>query len=202
MTRWLAALAMVVAACASPMPFPSSVPLPTVTATSPQSTSPFDELAARPPVPPDLVTDPCPVDALSEIDDRIGPALGFGPIYPVMGTGRISLTEVARGAFDRYHLKTLWVATDPADERILVRVGPLGDLEGRAPGVSGGHAVVDGIATQLRLGPDASLRFGDGPMPSGWRAWSSSTLVDGPGCYAFQIDTKRATAHVVFDVVP
>jgi hypothetical protein len=148
------------------------------------------------------VTDPCPADALSEIDDRISPALGFGPIYPVMGSGRISLTEMPRGAVDRYHLKTLWVSTDPSDERILIRVIALGPLDGRAPGLSGSHALVDGIATQLRLGPVASLRFGDGPMPEGWRAWSSSTLVDGPGCYAFQINTKRATAHVVFEVVP
>ena len=184
------------------MPSPSSIPPPTALATAPRPTGPFDELAARPLAPPELVTEPCPVDALSEIDDRIAPALGFGPIYPVMGSDRISLTEIPRGPLDRYHLKTLWVSTDPGDEHILIRVTTLGSLQVRTPGVLGGQAVVDGIATQLHLGPDASLRFGDGPMPEGWRAWSSSTLVDGPGCYAFQIDTKRATAHVVFEVVP
>lgn len=196
----LAALALVLATCGSPMPSPSTLPPPTVIASLP--TGPFDELATRPLTAPDLPADACPVDALAEIDPRIAPALGPGPIYPVMGSGRISLTDATRGAFDRYHLKTLWVSTDPRDERILIRVAFLGTLDVRRPGVSGGHALVDGIATQLRLGPTSSLRFGDGPMPEGWRAWSSSTLVDGPGCYAFQVDTKRATAHIVFEVIP
>ena len=198
----LVAQALLIAACANPMPSPPSIHVPTATATAPRPTGPFDELTTRPLAPPDSAAGPCPVDALAEIDPRIAPALGPGPIYPVMAGDQVSLTDVTRGAFDRYHLKTLWVATDPVDERILVRVTALGTLDGRAPGVSGSHAVVDGIATQLRLGPDASLRFGDGPMPEGWRPWSSSTLVDGPGCYAFQIDTGRATAHVVFEVVP
>jgi hypothetical protein len=193
---------VVIAACASPMPSPWTTPQPIAPSTTPQSTGPFDELAARPLALPDHAADPCPVDGLAEIDPRVAPALGPGPTYPVMASGRVSLTDVPRGAFDRYHLKTLWVSTDPDDERILIRVAGLGAFEGRAPGVSGGHAVVDRIATELRLGPDASLRFGGGPMPEGWRAWSSSTLVDGPGCYTFQIDTRRATAHVVFEVVP
>jgi hypothetical protein len=198
------ALALVVAACANPNPSPSNILLPraTPTRTAPRPTDAFDALASRALAPPDLVADPCPVDALSEVDDRIAPALGPGPIYPVMGSGRVSLTGAARGAFDRYHLKTLWVSTDPVDERILIRVTVLGSIDVRSPGLSGGHALVDGIATQLRLGPVASLRFSPGPMPEGWRAWSSNTLVDGPGCYAFQIDTARATAHVVFEVVP
>jgi len=196
----LLALALLANACAAPTPEPSSVLV--TTAPTPKPTDAFDQLAARPLAPPALVTEPCPVDALSEIDDRIAPALGFGPIYPVMGTGRVSLTGAARGAFDRYHLKTLWVSTDATDERILIRILALGSFDVRAPGLSGSHAVVDGIATQLRLGPASNLKFGGGPMPEGWRAWSSNALVDGPGCYAFQSDTDRATAHVVFEVTP
>jgi hypothetical protein len=102
-------------------------------------------------------------------------------------------------------VKTLWISTDPRDDYVLVRVARIDEPASNrpVPGFLQGAAHLPGdVYTQLRLGPTGSVRLNPGPMPEGWRAWSSSTLVDGPGCYGFQIDTMRATMHVVFEVVP
>jgi hypothetical protein len=119
-----------------------------------------------------------------------------------MGGARLSLAGAVRGPFDLFALKTLWVSVDPADERILIRVTAIPPANATWPGFAVGHRLLDGIPSELRLGPDSNLQFGGGPMPEGWRAWSSSTLVDGPGCYSFQIDSARATSNVIFEVVP
>ncbi len=144
----------------------------------------------------------CPVTPTVEISDLIAPGIGPGPVYPVIGGSgnRVSIAGAPRTSFDRYAVKTLWVATDPADERIVVRVGA---PEGQTPEpgfLRGSVLTEDGLPTQLRLGPDGSLQFGGGPMPEGWRAWSSATMVPGSGCYAFQIDVQGRTALVAFEV--
>ena len=163
----------------------------------------FDRLATRAVALPLLeAAGPCPVDTAGPIEPRIAPALGSGPVYPVMGGARISLAGAVRGPFERFGLKTLWVSVDPVDERVLIRVTAIRPPDRAWPGFAVGHRPLDGIPSELRLGPESNLQFGGGPMPEGWRAWSSSTLVDGPGCYSFQIDTARRSANVIFEVVP
>ncbi len=140
---------------------------------------------------------------MAVINSLIAPASGTGPVYAVLGAaaGRFDITDAPRVSFERYQMKTLWVATDPVDERVLVRVARL-DGNSDAPGFATGTALdATGMPTQLRLGPEGSLQFGGGPMPAGWRAWSSGTLVPGVGCYRFQIDTARSTQALVFEVV-
>lgn len=201
----LAALALIVAACASPIPSPSSVPLPTATATATKPTGPFDELAARHLAPPQPPLGTCPISPATEIDERVAQALGEGPVFAVIAPPRWPLAGQARTAFDRYQVKTLWISTDPIDNHVLVRVARIDKpgSEAPVPGFIQGAAPLPGdVYTQLRLGPTGSVRFSPGPMPQGWRAWSSGTLVDGPGCFAFQIDTERATANIIFEVVP
>jgi hypothetical protein len=199
----LAAFSLVVAACATPVPSPSSVPPRTATA-APQPTGPFDELAARAVALPDVPARPCPISPATEIDDRVAPALGEGPVFAVIAPPRWPLAGQSRTAFERYPVKTLWVSTDARDGHVLVRIARIEEpaSNARVPGFMQGAAHLPGdVYTQLRLGPAGSVSLGPGPMPEGWRAWSSTTLVDGPGCYVFQIDTKRTTAHVVFEVV-
>jgi hypothetical protein len=160
-------------------------------------------LAARPLQLPDLRSGTCPVTSVGVINELIAPASGTGPIYAVLGAGegRFDITDSPRVAFERYQMKTLWVATDPVDEHILIRVGRV-DNEIPAPGFAAGEALdATGMPTQLHLGPEGSVQFGGGPMPAGWRAWSSGTLVPDVGCYSFQIDTARATQALVFEVV-
>jgi len=168
-----------------------------------RSAESFDRLATRAVGIPVLqAADPCPVDRAEPIEPRIAPALGTGPVFPVMGGPRLSLAGAVRGPFERFALKTLWVSVDPADERILIRITAIRPANVTWPGFAVGHRPFDGIPSELRLGPDSNLQFGGGPMPEGWRAWSSSTLVDGLGCYSFQIDTARATSNVIFEVTP
>ena len=210
------AAVVALAACAGqaepsrPSASPSIGPSPSIAASTQPTTvsqrpDPFAELAARALQPPPIPWGGCPVAPVAEIDPRIAPASGTGPIYPVLGAnaGRFSIADAPVAEFGRYQMKTLWVSTDPADELILIRVLRT-DGQPPAPGFTGGSASArdsEGMPTQLRLGPDASLSFGGGPMPEGWRAWSSGTLVADAGCYAFQIDTPRGTETLVFEVV-
>ena len=204
---FLVLVATGVTGCGLPPPSPplTQSPSPARSQVQPSaSADSFEALATRPVAPPAGPREPCPVSDVAEIHSEIAPASGTGPIYAVLGAnaGRAPLSEITVTAFGRewQQIKTLWVSTDPADGRILVRVAgfdpasPAGFIRGAAP-------AEDGLPTQLRLGPERGVIFGDGPMPEGWRAWSSGTLVLGVGCYAFQIDTYRATASVVFEVV-
>ena len=139
----------------------------------------------------------------AKIDARVAPASGTGEVVAVLGAaaGRFSIRDVATSSFGRYQMKTLWISTDPADHVILVRVMSVGDAR-EDPGFVGGDIPeAGGMPTQLRLGPEGSVQFGDGPMPESWRVWSSGTLVAEVACYAFQIDTERSTDHIVFEVI-
>jgi len=163
----------------------------------------FADLAGRPLEPPSILIRACPVGPVAGIDPLIAPASGTGPIYAVLGAadGRLDIGNAQPSLFGRYQMKTLWVATDPVDERILLRVLRLDALSPK-PGFATGQGLdAEGMPTQLRLGPEGSVRFGGGSMPEGWRAWSSGTLVPNVGCYAFQIDTARGTQSLVFEVV-
>jgi hypothetical protein len=195
---------------ASPLPSPpasassarSLAPSVSSPSVSPQP-DPFNELASRPLVVPAVRSGTCPVTPVAMINELIAPASGMGPTYAVLGAaaGRYDLTEGPRVAFERYQMKTLWVSTDPVDEHILVRVVRV-DSDAPAPGFAAGEALdATGMPTQMHLGPEGSVQFGGGPMPAGWRAWSSGTLVPDVGCYSFQIDTVRATQALVFEVV-
>lgn len=195
---------------ASPLPPPPS-PDPSAGSPGPSISSPsvspqpdpFAGLTARPLQVAAAPSGTCPVTPVAVITSLIGPASGTGPVHAVLGAagGRFDITDAPRVSFGRYQMKTLWVATDPVDERILVRVVRV-DGNSAAPGFPTGAALdATGMPTQLRLGREGSVQFGGGAMPTGWRAWSSGTLVPGVGCYAFQIDTARATQALVFEVV-
>jgi hypothetical protein len=140
------------------------------------------------------------VAPVAVISDLIAPASGTGPTYAVLGAakGSFHLTDQTRVAFDRYQMKTLWIATDPEDDYILIRVLRV-ERDGQAPGFAAGTALdATGMPTAMRLGLEGTVEFG---APEDWRAWSSGTLVAGVGCYSFQIDTARATQTLVFEVV-
>ena len=211
LTRLAAVIAAVlVAACGqsepsrpTPSPGPSAqspVPSPPSPSVSRQPDA-FATRSARSLQPPSIPPDTCPVAPVVEISPFVAPASGTGPVYAVLGAaeGRFDITDTQLSSFERYPMKTLWVATDPADERVLIRVVRV-DGRSATPGFATGAAPdAEGLATQLRLGPEGSIGF-EGE-PEGWRAWSSTTLVPGVGCYAFQVDTARTTQTLVFEVV-
>lgn len=173
-----------------------STPVPTLN-------DPFVALTSRPLTPLDPVGEGCEPSPTREVEPRVAVASGSGPVVAVFGPrdGRIAITGTERNAFGRYFLKTLWISMQPDDDLILVRIARI-DGDGDVPGFDRGHAPnADGMPTQLRLGPKSSIRFGGGPMPDGWRAWTSGTLVPAIGCYDFQVDTARDTDHIVFEVI-
>jgi hypothetical protein len=203
---------LIVAAGCTSVPNPSSpaiAPRPSSPATapsaletvSPSPSDPFEELARRQLAPSATVRSSCPVSVVKPIASRIAPASGAGPTYAVLGAarGRFDLRQETQTSFGRHHMKTLWVSTSPRDERLLVRVARLTGA-GPLPGFAAGDVPDgDGMPTQLRLGPEGSVVFEGGPMPEGWRAWSSATLVAGAGCYAFQVDSAHGSETIVFE---
>jgi hypothetical protein len=150
-----------------------------------------------------MVAGECSVSPVAEISPLIAPASGTGPIRAVLGAraGHFDLSDNPITAFGRHQMKTLWLSLEPGDGRILVRVMLL-DRHTLPPGFAAqDHASApsdEGMPTQLRLGPEGSVSFG---QPQEWRAWSSGTLVAGVGCYAFQMERERGTETLVFEVI-
>jgi len=126
--------------------------------------------------------------------DGIGPALGRGPIYPVLGSdGVVGLSETASVEASLYW-KTLWIAAPAYEGPVLVRGRR---LDGDAPLRFGANGQYDLEELQL---PVRAWATSDGVDPS-WRQWPSYTGAEGAGCYGYQIDGLDFTRQVVFELV-
>lgn len=114
--------------------------------------------------------------------------LGPGPVWPVGfgATGRQPLGESADGVW--HAVKVLWAASPAYQGPILVRGGRI-DAEGAVR-----------FSLNGPVGGEEELERGAGQTPPVGRTWPSYTLVQGPGCYAFQIDGTSFSYSVVFEV--
>lgn len=139
----------------------------------------------------------CPVTAPNpKIWSRLAPGLGSGPVAPV-GLGTTSTLRYREFGSSSSPAawggnKVLWVAARSYRGPILIR-GMQVDGD-RAVGFDlGGDAV-----------PTAELRLPPGAPAGGerWRQWPSSTRVQGPGCYAYQVDGTTFSYVIVFRARP
>jgi hypothetical protein len=116
----------------------------------------------------------CPISRTGRAAPRVGVTLGTGPAYPVLGAAEAGL---------RAH-KTLWAIAPRYRGALLVR--------GRR---------LDGEGV-LRFGPGRALEsWWRGLWPeerSRWRYRPSTTLLPGPGCYAFRVDGTTFSTRIVF----
>jgi hypothetical protein len=117
----------------------------------------------------------------------VGPGLGAGPVYPVLGGQTLRLGSFA-GSRWRGN-KMVWVTTPQARGPIMVRGRELGG----STRVRFGGARVP--ASHLRLtGPGAGV-VGE---PPGWRNWPSLTRLRAGGCYEFDITGASLNERIVF----
>ncbi|MFN8516858.1 MAG: hypothetical protein U0841_30655 [Chloroflexia bacterium] len=137
----------------------------------------------------------CPLTPGASISPHFGPGLGVGPAYPIMSNDAIYHYSVAQPTRDGWvELKVLWVSAPTYSGPLLVR----------------GHRI-DGpqslllttSATGGSVSPQEELRlFASNTSPlAGWRNWPSYTLVQAPGCYAYQVDGTTFSYTIVFLVV-
>jgi hypothetical protein len=124
----------------------------------------------------------------------VGPLLGRGPVYPVLG-GAIAVSFAyppARGsnfAGSRWGgQKVLWVGAPASAGPVLIRGR---QLDGpRAVGFGAGGVPVD----EMQLLASGATSPGE---PPGWREWPSYTRLRAGGCYGYQVDGRSFSTVVV-----
>jgi hypothetical protein len=140
--------------------------------------------------------DPCPVSPQQVAHDLspqfgYGPALGTGPIYPLMAEMQEGVLKYSQ-SYSQVHYKdgwayskVLWMAKPEISGNILIR--------GRQ--IDGTNAIGFG----MREDPEFALQWDVAPQ-SGWASLPSEIRVRAPGCYAYQVDNHGGSEVIVFQV--
>lgn len=176
-----ALVAMLVAGCVT-----AACGGPLLSGDSPPTSAGSSASLARPLSLPSFST-ACPRASGHAVLPDVGLGLGPGPVWPV-GFGATGTAPLGQSSDGVWHaVKVLWAAAPDYLGPVLVRGRRLD-----APGVV--HFSLDGNLA----GPD-ELRLDDAPAAAE-RSWPSYTLVQAPGCYAYQIDGTRFSYSVVFEI--
>jgi hypothetical protein len=190
----LAALSL--AACSGGTPAASPSALPYATRTDavgnvityvPEDA--WKELAARPlRLASTAPGSDCAVTPTAQFPSGTGALAGTGPIYAV---GNV-IAYGSRLSDGIYPAKVLWVSGPDYFGPALIR--------GRQLDGSGGIFFSNSRrTTELRFELDTRVRAG--ASDQGWRYLPSTVNVEGPGCYAFQIDGPGWTATIVMRAI-
>lgn len=201
------AAAMVLASCAStvppdvasPSPSPRRSALPGPASTPrPTSTPDFQPLAATPlRLKATGSGATCPVSPMVDVIKQVAPGLGDGPVYPVMNDV-IELTG-ARLVAGWYRPKVLWMSTNAYAGPVVIRGARIdADVDEAALMLWSSYDLDQKPASSEAWLYASTIRVGG--EPDGFRFWSSSAGVRGPGCYAWQIDGEGFTDVVTFEV--
>lgn len=142
----------------------------------------------------------CPVSTAHSLGAFVGPGLGSGPVYPVIGDSGVlsfnypaSQTSQSLSAGGNWGgQKVLWVAAASYRGPVLIRGRQLGGRNA----IGFGLAAVP-VADMQLLAPGASSPG----EPPGWREWPSYTRLRGSGCYAYQVDGASFSTLIVFRAV-
>ena len=124
----------------------------------------------------------CPVTAAASVPGYAAPAVGSGPVYAGQGSP-LTINGFVSSAWDGG--RVTWLESGTYKGPILIRGGQVGGTE--VVGFGEGHVPIDEL--QL-LDPETT--------DIGIRQWPSFTRVQGPGCYAYQIDGTNFTEVIVF----
>jgi|GEM_PF-2092453 len=149
-----------------------------------------------------IAPDACPRTAGGRKAKGVAIALGDGPAYPVLGMpmappaalGVVNLADdVRRGGL--YLHKTLWAISPLARAEITVRATSLSSSA--AVGFFNGPD--PNTATALRAAVQPALGL---PRSSGrWAYTVTSTVLPGPGCYAFDLSGPDLRQRIVFRAI-
>lgn len=144
----------------------------------------------------------CPRTPGGRLPEGVAIALGRGPAYPVLGltaappdpAGVVVLEDDAR-VRGRYLQKTLWAIRPGTREETVVRGEALSGT-GRVSFYAGPQPRSLAV---LRRGSRRQLR-----LPSADESWVyavTTTVLPGPGCYAFRLRRAGLTQRIVFRAV-
>jgi len=154
---------------------------------------------------PALAHGRCPVHRARVVAPHTGPALGPGPIYPVIGVpagrpGVLSFADppprgslLAGSGFGGQ--KVLWIGAPRYRGPVLIRGGQLG-----GDGVVMFSTGTTMLFPELQFAPQS--QYSHAGLPTrGWRGWPTGTDLRAPGCYAWQVDGNTFSYTVVFKAV-
>lgn len=141
----------------------------------------------------------CPGTPGRTVTPALGPAVGEEPAYAAgFGAGGSADITNAREDGGWFYVKTLWLASPAYNGPLLIRGAQLDGTnvlrfgDGPDPGY------------ELRLPPGGTAApanpAGTPSAASGWSSWPSSTRVQEPGCYAFQVDGWSFSEIIVVPV--
>ena len=142
----------------------------------------------------------CPVSRAQPLGAFVGPGLGPGPVYPIIGDSGVlrfnypaSQSSQSPFAGSKWGgQKVLWVAAPSYRGPVLMRGR---QLDG--PHAIGFGAAAVPVADMQLLAPGASSPG----EPPGWREWPSYTRLRAGGCYAYQVDGASFSTVIVFRAV-
>ena len=129
----------------------------------------------------------CPVTPATRITTFVGPVAGPGPVYSI--GNRIFYSRAPDGSL---FTKVAWLSRPDYKDAALIR-GARIDASGDVRFQAGGGP----ITGELRFDYDTGTRSQG--SEEGWRFLPSTVVIDGPGCYAFQVDGVDWSLTIVMD---
>lgn len=137
--------------------------------------------------------EPCPVASVShhaEVVAHSRDVLGDGRLGPVSNYfdagAKLRLRAEDRDESGAYTKKVRWIAFDYAGP-VLIRAARIdgGPGKARVEFSYTGRRTADGFSAEAEAG-------------GGWQDFPAVTHLDGPGCYAYQVDTAGSSQTIVF----
>jgi len=129
----------------------------------------------------------CPVTPAVPITTFVGPVAGPGPVYSI--GNRIFYSRAPDGSL---FTKVAWLSRPDYKDAALIR-GARIDAPGDVRFQAGGGP----LTGELRFEYDTGTRSQG--SEEGWRFLPSTVVIDGPGCYAFQVDGVDWSLTIVMD---
>lgn len=121
-----------------------------------------------------------------------GPAIGTGPIYPLMGEMQAGALQYSQ-SYSQAHYKDGW-----AYSKVLWMANPVvsGSVLVRGRQIDGTNAIGFG------MGDDPAFELNwEVQSTGGWASLASEIRIRAPGCYAYQVDSQKGSEVIVFQVV-
>ena len=129
----------------------------------------------------------CPVTPAVPITTFVGPVAGPGTVYSI--GNRIFYSRAPDGSL---FTKVAWLSRPDYKDAALIR-GARIDASGDVRFQAGGGP----LTGELRFEYDTGTRSQG--SEEGWRFLPSTVVIDGPGCYAFQVDGVDWSLTIVMD---
>lgn len=125
-----------------------------------------------------------------------GPAVGSGPVYALMGEMQEGTLRYSQ-SYSQSHYKdgwayskVLWMAKPEVRGTVLIRGQQIDGPIDRANWIGFGMGDIPEFVLQWDVAPQ-----------NGWASLPSETRIRAPGCYAYEVDSQKASEVIVFQVV-